>query len=86
MAIRSTDTTVTFKQPFRLSAIDGRQPAGTYRLVVDEEEISGLSFVAFRRTATILHIPAISNPSRSHQALIVDQTELAAALKADVCS
>ncbi len=86
MTMRSTDTTVTFKQAFSLTAIDGPQPADTYRLVVDEEEISGLSFVAFRRTATILHIPAISSASRSRQALIVDDAELAEALAADARS
>jgi hypothetical protein len=34
--------------------------AGRYRLVTDEDEMLGLSFLAFPRTATMLHIPAIS--------------------------
>ena len=63
MSVRTTETTVTFKRPFTLPSVDSPQPAGTYRLVMDEEEILGLSFLAFRRTATMLHIPAISRPS-----------------------
>ncbi|WP_163269299.1 hypothetical protein [Chelativorans alearense] len=82
MTVRTTDTKVTFRQPFMLSAFDTRQPAGTYRLVIDEEEI-GLSFLAYRRTATMLHIPAISIKSSRHQVVEVDLEELAAALDAD---
>jgi hypothetical protein len=60
------------------------QPAGTYRLVTDEEEILGLTFPAYRRTATVLHIPASSSAAgRSQQAFPVDAAELEAALAAD---
>jgi hypothetical protein len=45
MAVRTTETTVTFRHPFTLTSLDGPQPAGTYRLVTDEEEILGLSFL-----------------------------------------
>jgi hypothetical protein len=82
MATRSIKTTVTFAHPFSLSDIDGTQPAGTYRLVTDEEEISGLSFVGFRRIATSLHVPAIS-ASGASEVFEVDPVELAAALAAD---
>ena len=41
---RSIETTVTFRRPFTLAALDGVQPAGTYRLVEEQEEIAGLSF------------------------------------------
>ena len=60
MSVRTTETTVTFKHLFTLPSVDSPQPAGTYRLVMDEEEILGLSFLSFRRTATMLHVPAIS--------------------------
>jgi len=87
MAVRTTETMVTFKHPFTLTSLDGRQPAGTYRLVLDEEEILGLSFLAFRRTATMLHIPAISPAlsisGRPNQVFSVNSAELAAALEAD---
>lgn len=83
MTVRTTDTEVTFTQPFMLSAFYARQPAGTYRLVVDEEEIFGLSFLAYRRIATMLHIPAVSVQSSRHQMIEVDPEELTAALEAD---
>ena len=83
MAIRTTETTVTFRRPFRLTSLDRPQPAGTYRLVTDEEEILGLSFLAFQRTATMLYIPAISNSSSPTQVFHVNSAELAIALEAD---
>jgi hypothetical protein len=83
MTARTTETTVTFRHPFTLAALERPQPAGTYRIVFDEEEIHGLSFLAFLRTATILHIPAISDPGALHQLYMVDSGELAAALEAD---
>ena len=39
---------------FATTRADSKLPAGTYRLVTEEEGIPGLSFVAFRRTATLL--------------------------------
>ena len=87
MADRTTETMATFKHPFSLTSLDGSQPAGTYRVVTDEEEILGLSFLAFRRTATMLHIPpispALSISGSSNQVFTVNSAELAAALEAD---
>lgn len=83
MAFRTTETTITFRRPFTLTSIDAQQPAGTYRVVIDEEEILGLSFLAFQRTRTTLHIPAVSSYSRGCQAFPVNAGELAAALQAD---
>jgi hypothetical protein len=83
MSERTTETTVTFKHPFILGSFDSAQPAGTYRLVIDEEEIIGLSFVAYRRTSTVLHAPASSTASRHQQAFPTDPGELEAALEAD---
>jgi hypothetical protein len=83
-AIRTTETRVTFRRPFLLSALEGMQPAGTYRLVIDEEQVPGLSFVAFRRPTTMLHLPADPSPGRSRQVVSVDPVELAEVLAADV--
>src|SRR5271157_4157987 len=44
MATRSKETTLTFSKAFALSEVDRPLPAGTYRVVVDEEDIPGLSF------------------------------------------
>lgn len=81
--MRSTETTVTFAHPFMLAGFDRQQPGGTYRLVTDEDEIPGLSFVAWRRVATMLHLPAIGATARRHQIVSVDPDELANALLLD---
>src|SRR5690606_4013185 len=80
MAGRSTETTVTFHRPFSLSAVERPLPAGRYRCVIDEEEISGLSFVAFRRSATLLHLPALSIRAQTSEVVSIDPSELDAAL------
>ena len=82
MTMRITETTITFRRPFHLTALDCLQPAGTYRLVTDE--ILDLSSRAYRRTATMLHTPAVSvHFSDWKQAFLVDPSELAAAFEAD---
>ena len=83
MATRSKETTLTFSKAFALSDVDRPLPAGTYRVVVDEEDISSPSFLAFRRIATMLYVPAISTPDGSIEMFLVNPDELAAALAAD---
>lgn len=84
MNTRTRETTVTFRHPFKLKALDGPQPAGTYRLVIDEEEIPDISFLAYRRSATMLHTPAIAAPGGSSQVFSISSDELAKALEADL--
>jgi hypothetical protein len=83
MPVRTTETTVTFKRPFILPEFEGPQPAGTYRLVTDEEEISGLSFLAFRRIGTMLRLPSLATSGRPEQMISIGADDLAAALTAD---
>jgi hypothetical protein len=83
MTVRTRESTVTFRHPFTLSAFDRPQPPGTYRLVTDEEEILGLSFLAYRQTAAMLHTPAISVPGSLHQVFVIDFEELTRALDED---
>jgi len=84
MPDRSTETMVTFRHPFTLRSCDVALPAGTYRLVVDEAEILGLSFSAYRRTAGTLHTPAVSVVAMQRQAFPVEPGELEGALEADL--
>jgi hypothetical protein len=81
--MRTTETVITFRHPFVLTALEAPQPAGTYRLVTEEEEIPGLSFVAFRRTATLLHLPALTTTGDTHQVVSVDSLEWATIVEAD---
>jgi hypothetical protein len=81
--MRTIETMVTFHHPFVLSALETAQPAETYRMVTEEEEIPGLSFVAFRRTATMLHLPALPATGATHQVVSLDPVEWAADVEAD---
>lgn len=84
MTARSTETKVTFRYPFKLAAFDGPKPAGTYLVVVDEEQIEGLSFTVFHRTATTLYTPDVSARSGVQQAYPTTEAEIDAALETDV--
>ncbi len=42
-------------RPFVLPGVDGLQPAGTYDVDTDEESIDDVSFLAWRRVATMIH-------------------------------
>ena len=74
---------MTFRRPFILSGIDGAQPAGSYRLVVEEEQIPGLSFSAFRRLETLLYLPSDPAPGATRQVVSISPDELAAVLALD---
>ena len=80
---RTTETEITFARPFALSSLVVPLEAGTYRLIVEEEEIEGLSFSAFRRTNTQLEIPAITTCAGARQRLRVSMQEIEAALAKD---
>jgi hypothetical protein len=66
-----------------LDEFDTPQPAGTYRLVIEEETIEGLTFLAYRRKATMLHIPVAPGSSALGDIYFVTAAELAATLEAD---
>jgi hypothetical protein len=81
--IRTTETDVTFRHAFTLPELDRPQPAGTYRVLCDEEEIPGLSFVAFRRVATLLRLPAMAASGGRQEMIPVDARALSDAIAAD---
>jgi hypothetical protein len=81
--IRTTRKTVTFTRPFSLSAVDRILPSGTYTVDTDEELIDGLSFLAYRRTATLLHLPSTSSGVGVSEMVTVNPEDLDAALKRD---
>jgi hypothetical protein len=83
MTIRTTRTTISFSQPFKLKDLDDIQPAGDYLLDTDEELIEGLSRLAYRRVATLLHLPSTSRPQNRTEVLSVSPAELDAVLESD---
>jgi hypothetical protein len=88
MTVRSSNTTVTFQRPFTIPSINGCHPAGTYRVFMEDEEAPGISFVASRRIATRLHIPALSmhplsDTTKTRQVLSISAAELSAVIEHD---
>jgi hypothetical protein len=86
MSVRSTQSLVTFRNSFSLSALEAALPPGTYRVVVDEEEIPELSFVAYRRVATMLHIPSVEVSTLTARVIKIDPEQLAVAIAIDAGS
>ncbi|MEO3431361.1 hypothetical protein AAFN88_21065 [Pelagibius sp. CAU 1746] len=86
MKTRTSEKTVTFRRPFVLAGLDEILPAGAYSVETEEELIEGLSYEAYRRTATVLHLPARSGPSHLTRAMTIDSEELDAALARDQVS
>jgi hypothetical protein len=86
VAERTTDSLVTFRHPFTLRDIVGKQPSGTYQLETVELAIDGLSFVAFRRVSTTITLPAIGSSSIRRQFVEIDPSDLATALQQDASS
>lgn len=56
MTTRTARRTVTFTRPFRLEGIAGVQSPGSYQVDTDEESIDNLSFIAWRRIGTSIHL------------------------------
>lgn len=83
MTIRTTRTTVSFANPFTLWSLEGVQPAGEYVVLLDDEQIEGLSRIAYRRVATLFQTPATSASQKQIQSFPISQTELDAALMKD---
>ena len=79
--MRTRRKLMTFATPFHLRVCDGVLPAGTYEVDTDEELIDGLSFVAYRRTATRIHLPAIGMKTMCHEVIMVQPSELEAGVE-----
>jgi hypothetical protein len=77
---RTKRTTVTFAHPFRLKGVDGVHPAGPYEVDTDEELIDGLSFLSWRRVATMIYLDSGDGATEVHR---LDPGELDAALRRD---
>lgn len=84
MNVRTTSKTITFARPFSLVGLEESQPAGTYTIQTDEEPIEGLSFLAYRRIATVIFLPLRHEGPGSFQAIPVTPEVLEAAQARDV--
>ncbi|MDH4440168.1 MAG: hypothetical protein QE284_07260 [Rhizobium sp.] len=79
MFTRTKTRTIHFDHPFALFGLDGLQPAGDYEVQDDEEQITGISWLAYKRIATVIEIR--SGPM-THR-ITVDGEELEAAMARD---
>ena len=75
-AMRTTREAVNFDRPFSIASVDGMIPAGTYAVDIDEDLIEGISFLAYRRVATIIYLPLVPGRPGSLQAVRIDPGEL----------
>jgi hypothetical protein len=73
--------TVVFSKPFLLKGVDRILPAGSYRVVTDEELIEGISFPAYRRVSTMIFVPG--EHGGSIEMLAIDPLDLRIALDKD---
>jgi hypothetical protein len=81
--MRSSRRAITFLHPFNFAGLDGTQPAGTYIVVTEEEQITGISFEGWRRTETSLRLPAIGRDTGVEQVIVINPQDLAEALARD---
>jgi hypothetical protein len=83
MTVRTSRKTVTFTRPFSLCGIDEEQPAGSYTVETDEEELPGLSFPAYRRIATLILLRSRGGGRVIEEVISIDPLELQAAQDRD---
>ncbi|MCF3638547.1 hypothetical protein LXM94_01010 [Rhizobium sp. TRM95111] len=79
MLTRTKTRTVHFDRPFTLFGLDGVQPPGDYQVQDDEEQLTGISWLAYRRIDTLIEINA--GPKKS--LVSIDNADLDAAIEKD---
>ncbi len=83
MNMRSTRTTMTFSNPFTLLGYPGELPAGDYEVLVEEELLQGLSFEAYRRTATYMTVRGKGAHAGRSELRLTTERDLKEALRRD---
>ena len=83
MAERFTHQTVTFTQPFSIAGVEGKFPPGNFEIEVTEEELPGLSFIAYRRRSTTIRLPGLRAGSPYWQVVEIEPSDLATSLARD---
>ncbi len=83
MTERIVRKNITFDHPFLLAGVQGAQPPGVYEIETVEEQLDGLSFVAYRRLSTTIELRADRRSSQSRQVTMIDPIDLVAALERD---
>ena len=83
MTMRTTKSTVTFVQPFRLGEFGEQLPVGHYTTETDGELPEGMSFPAYQRTATTMQLTLDPQRPSVTEIAMVDPQQLEEALTMD---
>lgn len=83
MTERTRQESIVFRYPAIIEGIDGLLPAGTYLVETDEEQVPGLSFVAYRRVQTAIVVPVNIGANAGRQLVVIDPQALQTALERD---
>lgn len=83
MNTRSNTSMVTFSHAFTLPGYQDELPAGEYEVIVEEELLQGLSFEAYRRTATYLMVQGRNSSPGITEMRPITGTDLETALNRD---
>lgn len=83
MDTRSSKSVVTFSNAFTLAGYPETLPAGDYEVLVDEELLRGLSFLAYRRTAIYLTVVGKGAQDGRVEMLTITEQDLELALNGD---
>lgn len=86
MTVPTANSTVTFKRPFVIGGFDEELAAGVYIVETEESLLQGISFPAYRRISTLIHVHAKPGRSAVTQTVTIDPNELDAALARDRAS
>lgn len=86
MATRSTSRTVEFRNAFFLRGMGAMQPAGSYVVDTDEEQIDTNLGTAYRRVGTWIWLSADAGNRGVVRMASIDPDELEAALVLDARS
>jgi hypothetical protein len=83
MTQRTTATTVTFANAFRIEGYEQELPPGDYVVETNEDLIQELSFPVYRRVSTMLQVERIPGRPGETQVWSIDPEALEAALQRD---
>jgi len=80
---RSTRSTVSFSNPFKMAGYPDELLPGDYEVVVEEELLQGLSFEAYRKTAIYLLVHGRGRRAGRTELRLITQSDLDTALSHD---
>jgi hypothetical protein len=83
MTTRTRTETLTFSNSFRLTGLDEQIPAGTYEVEIEEERLGDVSFPAYRRVLTLLHLGSTPLSPGTTRTVSTDQQALDTAIAHD---